>query len=324
MISHHNPFILYLGGNKVLKTVNRGDDWMELSGDLTDNKHTDGDVPFATITALDELPLTPEILYAGTDDGNVWVTKNSGASWEKVVSELPKKWVTRIVASMHQKERVYVTMTGYRDDDFSTYVFVSNDCGKTWQSLKANLPEESVNVIREDPLNKDILYLGTDLTIYVSLNGGQQWHSLRGNLPTNAVYDMRVHPRDRELVIGTHGRGVFILPLKNIQQMNTGLLGQAVHVFEPKTVVLPRYSWGAPKDAVLEFYLVREGQTEIRILDASARVLHTMSVAGVKGLNAVNWDLKYGKEGRDRLKAGKYTVVVKVGKSKAQSHLLVK
>ena len=324
MISHHNPYILYLGGNKVLKTVNRGDDWMELSGDLTDNKHTDGDVPFATITALDESPLTPEILYAGTDDGNVWVTKNSGASWEKIVSGLPKKWVTRIVASTHQKERVYVTMTGYRDDDFSTYVFVSNDCGKTWKSLKANLPEEPVNVIREDPLNKDILYLGTDLTIYVSLNGGQQWHSLRGNLPTNAVYDMRVHPRDRELVIGTHGRGVFILPLKNIQQMTAGLLGRTVHVFEPQTVVLPRYSWGEPKDAVLQFYLARKGQAEIRILDTSGRVIHTMSITGVKGLNAVTWDLKYGKDGRDRLKAGKYTVVVKVGKNKAQSHLLVK
>ena len=324
LVSHHNPYTLYLGGNKVLKTVNRGDDWIELSGDLTDNERTDGDVPFATITALDESPVTPEILYAGTDDGNVWRTKNSGGAWDKVVNGLPKKWVTRVVASMHRKERVYVTMTGYRDDDFATYVFVSDDCGDTWRSLKGDLPEEPVNVIREDPVNEDVLYLGTDLTVYVSLDGGGKWLSLRGDLPTNAVYDMRVHPRERELVIATHGRGVFILPVKNIQLMTTDLRVKAVHLFTPDSVPLARYYWTKQKNAVLEFYLAKDGRVEIRVMDKDKRVLHKMSVAGERGLNAVRWDLKYGKDGETKVKAGTYTVLLKVGKSKVQGYLKVK
>ncbi len=323
-VSHHNPYTLFLGGNKVLKTVNRGDSWFEISADLTDNKNIDGDVPFATITALDESPLTPEIIYAGTDDGNVWVTKNSGGAWNKITNGLPKRWVTRVAASLHQKERVYLTMTGYREDDFATYVFVSGDYGETWQSLKGNLPEESVNVIEEDPLNENILYLGTDLTVYVSLDRGKSWHSLRGNLPTNAVYDMRVHSRDRELVIGTHGRGVFILPVKNIQQLTADLQSRALHLFTPDPVSLPRYSWIEQEDAVFEFYLANDGDIEMRILDASGKLVHRMNVCGKRGMNRVSWNLKYGDDSRMKMKSGKYLVSIKAGKAKSEDHLTVK
>jgi photosystem II stability/assembly factor-like uncharacterized protein len=124
-----------------------------------------------------------------------------------------------MVASKYKKERVYVTLTGYREDDFKAYVYVSDDYGKTWTSIKGNLPEEPVNVVREDPVNENILYLGTDLSIYVTIDRGDTWYSLKNNLPTNAVYDLRIHPRENELIIGTHGRGVFILPVKSIQQL---------------------------------------------------------------------------------------------------------
>lgn len=219
LISPYNPHTLYMGGNKVFKSVDRGDHWQEISPDLTHRQHTDGDVPYATIVSLDESPLYPGLLYAGTDDGNVWAKKGVQADWEKVNRGLPEKWVTRIVASKYKKERVYVTLTGYREDDFKTYVYVSDDYGKTWTSIKGNLPEEPVNVVREDPVNEDILYLGTDLTVYVSIDRGNTWYSLKNNLPTNAVYDLRIHPRDNELMIGTHGRGVFIVPVKSIRQL---------------------------------------------------------------------------------------------------------
>jgi photosystem II stability/assembly factor-like uncharacterized protein len=219
LISPYNSHTLYMGGNKVFKSVDRGDNWQEISPDLSNQQHTDGDVPYATIVSLDESPLYPGLLYVGTDDGNVWVKKGVQAKWEKINRDLPNKWVTRIVASKYKKERVYVTLIGYRDDDFKTYVYASEDYGNTWTSIKGNLPEEPVNVIREDPVNEDILYLGTDLTVYVTIDRGITWYSLKNNLPTNAVYDLRVQPRENELIIGTHGRGVFILPVKYIHQL---------------------------------------------------------------------------------------------------------
>ncbi len=218
LLSPYNPHTLYVGGNKVLKSVDRGENWEEISPDLTNQQQTDGDVPYATIVALDESPLSLGLLYVGTDDGNVWVRKSVQANWEKINRGLPGKWVTRIVASGYKKERAYVTLIGYREDDFKTYVYASDDYGKTWNSIKGNLPEEPVNVIREDPVNESILYLGTDLTVYVTIDRGRTWYSLKNNLPTNAVYDLRVHPRENELIIGTHGRGVFILPIKYIRQ----------------------------------------------------------------------------------------------------------
>jgi photosystem II stability/assembly factor-like uncharacterized protein len=219
LISPYNSHTLYMGGNKVFKSVDRGDNWIEISPDLSNQQHTDGDVPYATIVSLDESPLYPGLLYVGTDDGNVWVKKGVQAKWEKINRDLPNKWVTRIVASKYKKERVYVTLIGYREDDFKTYVYASEDYGNTWTSIKGNLPEEPVNVIREDPVNEDILYLGTDLTVYVTIDRGITWYSLKNNLPTNAVYDLRVQPRENELIIGTHGRGVFILPVKYIHQL---------------------------------------------------------------------------------------------------------
>jgi photosystem II stability/assembly factor-like uncharacterized protein len=213
-----------MGGNKVFKSVNKGDYWQVISPDLSNQQHLNGDVPYATIVTLDESPISRGLLYAGTDDGNVWVKSTSRTNWKKRNRGLPKKWVTCLVASKYKRRRVYVTLTGYREDDFMAYVYVSQDNGKTWDSIKGNLPEEPVNVIREDPDNENILYLGTDLTVYVTIDGGVTWHSLKSNLPTNAVYDLRVHPRNKELIIGTHGRGVFLLSVKYIQQIASSKL----------------------------------------------------------------------------------------------------
>ena len=218
MVSRHNPYTLYMGANKMMRSIDRGNNWVEISPDLTNAQNTDGDVPYATITAIDQSPLNSELLYAGTDDGNVWIKNGVNAQWEKINSGLPGKWVTRIEASRYKKERVYLTMTGYREDDFNTYVYASEDYGKTWTSLKSNLPEEALNVIREDPVKENILYLGSDLGVYVTLDRGKKWHSLKNNLPTNAVYDLRIHPREKELIIATHGRGIFLLKIETLHK----------------------------------------------------------------------------------------------------------
>ena len=318
IVSNHNPYTLYLGANKVLKSVDRGDHWIEISRDLTDARNTDGDVPYATITALAESPLTPEILYAGTDDGNVWATQNGGGTWEKIVTNLPKKWVTRLVASNFKKERVYLTMIGYREDDFGSYVFSSEDFGRTWAPIMSNLPAEGVNVLREDPANENILYLGTDLTAYLSLDRGKEWHSLRGNLPTQAVYDMKVHPRDRDLVIATHGRGVFILKVDKIEQLTPDVLKKEVYLFPPADafVLPPNVMISRPVSfsAKIEFYTANDGPVKVTIKDNKDQAIKTIEAKAFRGLNGVEWDLK--SESTNRVVAtGEYTVEIQAGNS---------
>ena len=222
-ISRHNPLTLYAGANLVLKSLNRGDDWRAISPDLSDPAMGDrGVTPFGTITMLSESAFKAGLLYAGTEGGSIWLTHNDGADWEKLDQGLPDKWVSRVIASQHRIGTVYVSLTGFREDDFETYLYVSDDFGGTWRSIAGNLPAESINVIREDPGNPDILYVGTDLGVYVSLDGGESWLSLCANLPTTPVHDLLVHPRDNEMVIGTHGRSVFVLDVSAIRQRASG------------------------------------------------------------------------------------------------------
>jgi len=321
MISRHNPYTLYMGANKLLMSVNRGDDWLEISDDLTKKQNIKGDVPYATITALDESPFSPRVLYAGTDDGNVWVTRDGGGQWTAIHEGLPVKWVTRLVASQHKAERVYITLTGYRDDDFRTYVYASEDYGKTWTDIQGNLPAEPVNVIREDPVNENVLYLGTDLTAWVSLDRGQSWHSLRGDLPTNAVYDLRVQPRAKELVIATHGRGVFIADVSLIQQLTAEVMAADIHLFAPPPVVA-----AGPyrrSQAVVPFWLTSAGEAVITLADADGNVVHEATIEGTAGLNRWAWDMVLDAEKETRLEPGEYAVTVTVAAGTAEGVLKV-
>ncbi|MFC1782445.1 hypothetical protein ACFL02_02540 [Planctomycetota bacterium] len=218
MISHYDGHTLYAGGNKLLKSFNRGDDWTAISPDLADPAEGErAVVPFGTITMISESLLKQGLLYVGTEGGSIYLTRNDGENWTKIDEGLPDKWVSRVIASRWELGTVFVSMTGYREDDFEKYLYMSTDFGKTWSSIAGNLPSESINVIREDPTNKNILYVGTDLGVYVTLDRGKTWRSLCNNLPTTPVHDMVVHLRENELVIGTHGRSVFVLDIEEIQ-----------------------------------------------------------------------------------------------------------
>jgi photosystem II stability/assembly factor-like uncharacterized protein len=212
-ISAFDDQTLYYGAQMVFRSPDRGDTWAVVSPDLSTQPGPErqGDVPFGTITSISESRLSRDLLYAGTDDGNIQVTRDGGGVWSEVGEGLPRKWVSRVVASEHVESRVYATFTGYREDDFRTYVFASQDYGATWLPIGANLPDEPVNVIREDPRDEDVLYLGTDLGVYVSVDRGGSWHTLGAGLPTAAVHDIAVHRRERQIVIGTHGRSAFLL-----------------------------------------------------------------------------------------------------------------
>jgi photosystem II stability/assembly factor-like uncharacterized protein len=176
-----------------------------------------GRTPYAinhqAITAIDESPITKGVLYVGTDDGRVWVTMNDGGAWTEITKGLPERvHVSRLVASKYDAGTVYITMSDRREDNIKPYLFRSTDYGKTWTALVTDLPASPVNVVREDPRNANILYCGTDLGVYISKDKGKSWQSIQGNLPaTVSVNDLFVHPRDYNLVIGTYGRGVWVL-----------------------------------------------------------------------------------------------------------------
>jgi len=216
-LSPHNPQVVYHGFQYVYRSMNRGDSWDRISPDLTYNNPAQQGkwpyaIPFATITAIDESPFKFGLLYAGTDDGRVWVTRNGGENWTEVTAGLPfNKHVWKIVASKYDAATAYVTLVGRHDDDFNPYIFKSTDYGKTWVSIAANIPGGPVNVVREDPKKAGILYAGTDTGVYVTLDGGKSWNVLGVGLPTNYVWDIAIHPRDNALVIATNGRGMWII-----------------------------------------------------------------------------------------------------------------
>jgi photosystem II stability/assembly factor-like uncharacterized protein len=222
IISPHNSETLYHGMQYLMRSINRGDTWEQISPDLTYNAPGEmGDIPYHTIFTISESPLRFGLVYLGTDDGKVHVTKDGGKTWHEIMNGLPyQKWVSRIVASAFDLGTVYMAQNGKRDDDFTPYIWKSTDYGKTWASIVGNIPLGPVNVIREDPVDKNILYVGTDLAVYVTKDGGKTWNVLGGNLPTTYVHDLIIHPRDNIIVIATHGRGMWALDANPINEKN--------------------------------------------------------------------------------------------------------
>lgn len=213
ILSPHDSKTIYHGMQYLFKSTDQGDTWKRISPDLSHNDPAhSGDVKYQTITALSESPLRQGLLYAGTDDGRVWVTMDDGAEWNEIVDGIASdRWISRIVASKFDEGTVYMTQNGKRDDDFTVYVWKSEDYGKTWTDISGNIPLGTVNVIREDPVKSNILYVGTDVGVYVTTDGGNKWEVLGGGLPSVFVHDLIIHPRDNIIVIATHGRGMYAL-----------------------------------------------------------------------------------------------------------------
>lgn len=229
MLSKHNPDIFYIASNRVHRSLNKGANLQTLSPDLTNGKK-EGDVPFGTISALSESPIRFGLLYAGTDDGNIHVSKDGGYTWTLVSAKLPKGfWVSRVVASAHKVGRVYAAFNGYRSDHFKPYVFVSDDFGENWMPIATNLPLEPINVIREDHKFENILFVGTDGGLYVSKDAGSNWNIWNKGLPFSIpVHDIAVQERENEFLIGTHGRSIYVADLNEI------------HGIAPKKEAAPR------------------------------------------------------------------------------------
>ncbi len=297
LISAFDPATLYAGANKLVKSTNRGAAWSAVSPDLSDPPGGDrATVPYGTITMVAESPRQRGVLYVGTEGGHIHVTNDGGARWTEADRGLPAKWVSRIVASQYDTATAYVSMSGYREDDSRAYLYRSTDFGATWTSIVANLPAEPINVIREDPRNPGVLYVGTDGGVYASLDRGASWLSLSATLPTTPVHDLVVQPRDDEIVIGTHGRGVFVLDARPIQQWRTAGASATGPRFFPPHPALVRIAdemepAGTPGLATLAFALEAAGPATLTVRGPGGSLVKTIGVQAARGLNVVTWDL---------------------------------
>ncbi len=341
VISPHNSQIIYFAGNVLFKSVDRGDNWQEISPDLTLNDPVktagEGNIQYCTITTVSESPLKPGLLWVGTDDGKVHLTKDGGASWTEVTQALVRAgvpeefWVSRVFASNHQEGTAYATKTGVRRDDFRAVVYKTTDFGQSWISLVNNLPAESVNVVFEDKKNQDLLFVGTDFSVYVSIDGGGSWTQMQNNMPRVAIHDLLIHPRENDLVVGTHGRGIYITDISPLQELTREALNSGVYLFEPEPSKLATISASmfdgfnghrhftaanAAQGITVYYYLKEAGDEPAQIVfsDPYGDKLKTIKAENSKGFHKVTWEVRPTRRRPDV--TGQYLVTLEVGEKK--------
>lgn len=318
VISSYDSNTIYYAGNFVFKSTNRGDVWRKISPDLTTgvdrntlpimgkvpdrttrSRH-DGVQNYPTISTISESPLNRNVLWAGTDDGNLQVTRD-GTTWKNVVGKVPNlpkgTYVSRVVASRAGEGTAYATFDGHRMGDFKVYVYVTTDFGETWKSIASNLPQNNgvVNVIREHPRNTNLLFVGTEFGLFASPDRGANWTQIKANLPTVPVDDILIHPRENDLILGTHGRSIWIMDdITTIEQMNDTVMNSSVHLFAPRESVMWRfwnnrpltsdkafYGQNPPNGAMIQFYikepLAERENVTLTFQDSAGTVLRSVN-----------------------------------------------
>jgi photosystem II stability/assembly factor-like uncharacterized protein len=304
ILSVHNPSIFYSAGECVFRSVKRGDDLRAISPEICRTKK-------GSASALVESPRTSEVLWVGTDDGNLWVTRDGGTKWTNVSDKvgLPgPRWVSTIEASRVADGRAYVVFDAHRSNDDEPYVFVTEDFGQTWKSIRSNLPKGSTRCCSEDIKNADILYVGTEFGAWVSVNRGGSWTRLNNNLPTVAVHEFAQHPTSGEIVAATHGRSLWILDVTPLRQMTAETLKAKAHLYEPNSVIkwqmeIGREGWfsqsarrfvgqNPPSGAMLYYSLTQKaGTATLKIQDYTGKTVAQFPAKTQPGLHAAAWDL---------------------------------
>jgi photosystem II stability/assembly factor-like uncharacterized protein len=344
LLSPHNPSTIYAGANRLFISRDRGDTWT-MSGDLTKSvdrdkvvlmgfkndlprcdqqvrgvkcilSRNDGVTNYGTIVTVGESPVVPGILWVGTDDGNIQVSKDGGATWTEVGKNIPggtkEYYVSRVEASWFDAGTAYASLDGHRSDDLKPYVYVTRDFGATWTSIVSDLPAYgNVNTVRQDPKNPTLLYVGTEFGFFISGDEGKSWVRFMNNLPVVRIDDVLVHPRDGDLILSTHGRSVWIMDdITALQAMRTETLPESVHLFQPREAVAwandvqkgrsvtGDKNWlgeNAPPGTAIHYYLAgaATGDVTLTISDVvTGQTFRTLKGTGTAGLNRVQWDLK--------------------------------
>ena len=369
LISSHDNNTVYAGTNILWKSTDQGRSWENL-GDLTtgvdrrtlpimghlptaETLSLDDGIPYyPTLTAIAESPLESGVLFIGTDDGNVQVSRDDGSSWSEVsqrIEGLPEHaWINGIEASRFVPGRVYLTANDYRNDDYRNFLFRSDDYGRSWVDLAGGLPPDRVlRTIREDPRNPEVLYLGTEFGVFYSNDGGGSWTELSAGLPTTAVNDLVIHPRDNDLILGTHGRGIWILDNINaLQELTPDVVASRGFLFSTEPAAQIRYrcekghagnmifrGTNPAPGAILDYWLAEEGaEATLTVVGPDGETVAHIPARDARGVNRVVWNLRFttddqpqGQPPRGPLVVpGEYTVRLEVGETISEQPLEVR
>jgi photosystem II stability/assembly factor-like uncharacterized protein len=333
VMSPHNPKIVWFGGNRLFKSYNQGDTWvasddltrqvdrnkvslMGAPGNVTQLSKNDGVVSSSTIISISESPILPGLVWAGTDDGNLQVSRDGGTTFTEVGRNIPglppnhQYWIARVDASHFDPGTAYVAVDGHRSDDLKPYVYVTHNYGQSFENIAGNLPQfGNLQVIREDPKNRNLLYAGTEFGLFVSLDDGKAWQKITNGYPTVRTDDILVHPRDNDLIVATHGRSLYIADdISPLQQLTPQVQGEDAHLFDirPAIAYLNDQQHGqqvggqrvfvgenAPRGTYISYYLksAATGDVKISIADASGKAIRAMDGTKQAGINRVLWNL---------------------------------
>lgn len=345
-LSSHNQDIFYMASNKLHRSFDQGDSFEEISPDLTKGGKK-GDVAYGTITSFHESIKKFGLIYAGTDDGLVHVTKDGGNSWTNISEGLPEDmWVTRVWASQHNEATVYLSLNGYRWDQFETMLYKSDDYGQNWENIGSKIPHEPVNVIKDDPKNPNILYVGTDHGLYISMDQGSNFHIATNGLPAVSVHDVVVHPRENDLIVGTHGRSIYKTNVAGLQNCNTAETIQVFNVGARR--VNP--NWGYKRSAYSDFsepeaaikaYCKTGGSATVSVKQGEKLVYREETTLS-SGFNLIEYDYSIGNEfvkafnkdmekaletadnGKTYLPKGEYIIEVSINGSSSSQAIILK
>jgi photosystem II stability/assembly factor-like uncharacterized protein len=329
-ISPHDRNVVYFGGNFLFKSADRGSSWAKASPDLTTNDpaklkdsggltiDNTGAENHCTILTITESPLKAGVLWVGTDDGQVQLSRDGGAIWENVTANIKgfaahDNWVTRIEASHFVEGGVYLTVSRHQVADYRPYIFKSEDFGRTWTSLRGDLPDYGyLHTVRESPLNRNLLFVGSEFGLFISADGGRKWIPYRGDFPTVAVRDIQIHPRDHDLIIGTHGRGVWIIDdIRPLEKLTADAAKSDAILFDVKDAALFSYrttvdnysdagyaGQNSPFGAAVSYFLnaaaIGGGGLKLTIQDTDGREVAAPFMTKDAGLNRVYWNLRGG------------------------------
>lgn len=336
LLSPHDPKVLWIGGNRLFRSDNQGDLYtasadlskqidrcniavMGAPGTSAQLSKNDGVTSYGTITAVSESPVARGVVWAGTDDGNLQVSRDNGVTFTEVgrnITGLPAGalagdspyWISRIDASHFEAGAAYVAIDGHRTDDLKPYIFVTRDYGRTWASVSGNLPAYgNVQVVKEDPKNANLLYAGTEFGLYISLDAGKSWEKFMNGYPTVRTDDIFVHPRDGDLIVASHGRSIWIADdITPLQQWTPQMAAADAVLFDVRpavaylTDVRQNIYTGGEKEfegenpmpgTAVHFYAKSAGDARIAIADASGRAVCESAVMATAGLNRVQWTL---------------------------------
>lgn len=362
-LSPHNPATVYTGAQVVFRSFDRGGHWQEISPDLTTDdeskQHGESYISYCTLTTLAESPVAPGVIWAGSDDGKVQVTKDGGATWLDQTAKLAAAggpanfWTSRVFPSPHAAGTAFVTKTGWRLDDYRPSIHKTTDYGETWTSIGGDFPKgKPINVVVQDRKNPDLLFAGTEWGVYITLDGGRHWLPFRAGMPSVKITDLTIHPRENDLAVATYGRGAYLVDITPLRELTAAVLGEDVHLFdiEPETQrvtsALGNYQLlgdshlltpNEPNAVVVNYYLKAkaDGAVKVTVADAAGTVLAELAGKGEAGLNTVPWAMRAQRPGQKPqpfagfggprlVEPGTYTVTLEAGGRKISKPAVIR